>query len=116
MNRMDELRIERMMRLGCIACAFLDIPCPAQECHHILDINRRMGDWFTIPLCRGHHQGDFTPEQKTLLQSAQLVAISSGRKLFCRIYPTERELWELTQERLGLMWPVSTKIVPRSVA
>jgi Recombination enhancement, RecA-dependent nuclease len=115
MTKLEELRIQQMMRLGCVVCAFLEIPYPAQECHHLLHGNRRMGDWFTIPLCRGHHQGDFTAEQKEVLAQHQLVAISSGRKAFTRVYPDERLLWELTQERLGLMWPIP-KIVPRHVA
>lgn len=104
-----------MMRLGCVCCAYLEIPNPAQECHHILWGGRRLGDWFTIPLCRGHHQGDFTAEQKQIMAPHQLVAISSGRKLFALTYPPERELWEITQERLGLNWPIP-KIVPRRVA
>ena len=105
MTKMEELRIQQMMRLGCCACAYLDIVYVAQECHHILYGNRRMGDWFTIPLCRGHHQLDFTAEQREVLTPKQLVGIASGRKAFARVYPTERELWERTQERLGLTWP-----------
>ncbi|MDB6103323.1 MAG: Recombination enhancement, RecA-dependent nuclease [Gammaproteobacteria bacterium] len=112
MNRMEELRCERMMRLGCMACAYLEIIHPAQECHHLLDGGRRMGDWFTLSLCRGHHQGDWSAEQMILIPHEKRIAISDGRKAFCRIYPTERELWELVQERLGLAWPPS-KIVPR---
>lgn len=113
MNRMEELRVQRMMRLGCIACAWLDIPFVAQECHHILDGGRRMGDWWTLPLCRGHHQGDWTREQRQVIGPRCLVAISDGSKAWGSVYPTQKELWELVQERLGLMWPVSSKVVPR---
>jgi hypothetical protein len=113
MNRMEQLRVERMMRLGCIACAWLDIPCVAQECHHILSGGRRMGDWWTLPLCRGHHQGDWTIEQRRVIGPRCLVAISDGSKAWAESYPTQKELWELVQERLGLMWPVGSKIVPR---
>lgn len=114
MTKLEQVRIETMMRMGCAACAWIDIVHTAQECHHILYGNRRMGDWFTLPLCRGHHQGDWSAEQKILLKPEQRVAISNGRKAFTAIYPTEQVLWEFTQGRLGLCWP-GTKIVPRLV-
>jgi hypothetical protein len=115
MTKISELRIQQMMRLGCVACASIEIPMAAQECHHLLYGNQRMGDWFTIPLCIGHHRGIWSPEQIEVLKPEQKVAISDGRKAFTRIYPTERELWERVQERLGLTWPVP-KLVRRSVA
>lgn len=113
MTKFEELRIQKMMRMGCVACAYIEIPFVAHECHHLLYGNRRMGDWFTIPLCRGHHQGDWTSEQIEALTLEQRVAISDGRKAFTKVYPTERELWDRVQERLGLTWP-SLKIVPRA--
>lgn len=92
---------------------------PAQECHHLLYGNRRMGDWFTIPLCAGHHRGVWDAGQKDVLiqkslreRKDYLVAISDGRKAFTTIYPTEKELWQIVQERLGLLWP-EPKLVPR---
>jgi hypothetical protein len=121
-NRLEELRIQQMMRLGCVACAYIEIPMTAQECHHLLDGHRRLGHWFTIPLCSGHHRGAWSEEQQEVLGQLSirerknfLVAISDGRKAFTTIYPTERELWETVQERLGLLWPTS-KILPRVVA
>ena len=116
MNRIEELRVQRMMQLGCIACAWIPLVHAAHECHHPLYGGRRISDWITIPLCRGHHQGDWSEEQRILIMPEKRIAISDGLKAFCRVYPTERELWELVQERLGLSWPVSTKIVPRVVA
>ena len=107
------------MRLGCVACAMLfDLPVVAQECHHILECGRRMGHWFTLPLCRGHHQGDWSPEQIELIPKGKRVAISDGRKAFNAIYLPERKLWERVQDRLHLpkVWPVSLKILPRSAA
>lgn len=111
---MDQLRVDQMMRLGCVACAYIEIPYVAQECHHLLMGNRRMGDWFTIPLCMGHHRGCWTPEQIEGLNPAARVAISDGRKAFTKVYPTERELWELVQERLGLTWPAPKGVFPSS--
>lgn len=107
-------RIEAMKRLGCVACAVLSIPFIDTEVHHILDGGKRMGHWFTIPLCAGHHQGRFTALQRDLLEEKQQVSIASGRKLFNAIYGSERKLWERVQDRLGLpkLWPVS-KVLPR---
>ena len=109
--------MDRIMQLGCVACAHLNLPVMAQECHHILYGNTRMGDLYTIPLCRGHHQGDWSLEQCQAMPEGTLVAISDGRKAFTRVYPTERELWERVQQRLKLptTWPVP-KIVPRQIA
>lgn len=116
-------RIEAMMRLGCVACAVLGIPYAEVQCHHILDGGTRMGHWFSLPVCAGHHKGEFTAVQRTILMEASderkirydvLVAIHRGRKAFARVYGTERELWSRVQERLRLpaVWP-PTKILPR---
>ena len=111
-------RMDAMMRLGCVACAQIGIAHVAQECHHILSGGRRMGHWFTLPLCRGHHQGDFSAEQRQVFPAGTLVAISDGRKLFNAVYSPERKLWEVVQDRLHLpkVWPVSSKVLPRRVA
>lgn len=115
MNKLEQLRCDRMMHLGCVCCAWLGIVYVAHECHHIIEGNRRLGHWFTLPLCSGHHRGDWTLEQKQLIAPAMLVGIYSGTKAFEAVYPTQRELWETTQERLHLSWPVS-KVLPRRVA
>jgi hypothetical protein len=116
MTKTESNRITRMMRLGCVACAYSGVTHIAQECHHILDGNRRMGHAFTLPLCRGHHQGDWSAEQREILGD-RCVSISDGRKAFTAVYPTEQKLWERVQTRLKLpkLWPVS-KILPRKTA
>jgi len=117
MTKMERQRVERMMRLGCIACAQIGIPHIAQENHHILDGGHRMGDWYTLPLCRGHHQGDWIADQREVLGD-RCVAISDGRPLFYAIYGSERELWEKVQLRLklSLAWPLSKILSRRDVA
>lgn len=117
MTKYEAERIEAMLRLGCVMCAVLEIPGPACECHHIVDGNRRLGHWFTLPLCTGHHRGAWTPEQRQLLSPLQLVGIYSGSKAFEPVYGTQREMWFKIQRRLKLpaIWPVS-KVLPRSVA
>lgn len=107
-----------MLFLGCVACAAIGVVNHHQiECHHILDGGRRMGHRFTIPLCKGHHQGAFTETQKVTLDYFQLVSIASGRKLFKAVYGTERKLCEKVDFLLGMdtPWPKS-KIVARSAA
>ena len=113
MNKMEQLRVDRMMRLGCVFCAQVGLVYVAHECHHIVEGHRRLGHWFTLPLCRGHHQGDWTLEQKLAIHPNKLVGIFSGSKLFEPVYGTERELWEIVQQHLGLSWPVS-KVTRRS--
>lgn len=113
----EQERIEALKRLGCVACAVLGVPNVNQlELHHILSGGTRMGHWFTIFLCRGHHQGHWSDLQLEWLTPEQRVAVSDGRKLFVAVYGTERELWERCQERLklSLAWPVS-KRVPRRI-
>lgn len=118
-TRYEAERMDAMMRLGCVCCAMLfSLPVVAQECHHILSGGRRMGHYFTLPLCRGHHQGDWSPEQIELIPAKKRVAISDGRKAFNAVYNSERKLWEVVQDRLRLpkVWPVSSKVLPRRVA
>lgn len=98
-----------------MCCALLGQPnFQRLELHHILDGGHRIGHWFTIFLCRGHHQGDWTEQQRDLIRIEKLVAISSGRPLFAAAYDTERNLWQRVQVAYNYddAWP-ATKIVPR---
>jgi hypothetical protein len=107
-----------MLLLGCVACAAIGVVNHHQiECHHILDGGRRMGHRFTIPLCKGHHQGYFTETQKIRLRDDEQVSIGTGRKPFNEKFGTERELWAKVQFvlDLNLDW-VGTKVVSRRVA
>jgi len=116
MTKYEAERTEAMVRLGCVACARIGIVNVA-EVHHLLDGYRRMGHWYSIPLCPGHHRGVWSPEQMECLSEPQRVAISDGRKAFVKVFGSERFLWTLIQKRLKLpaIWPVS-KILPRVVA
>lgn len=108
-------RIEAMKRLGCVAYAVLGVPnLNDLELHHILDGGKRMGHYFSIFLCAGHHQGRWTEGQLDWIEPKQRFAISDGRKRFNAVYGTERLLWERVQKKLELplIWPIS-KRVPR---
>lgn len=114
-TKYEQTRIDALRKLGCSACAVLGVPnLEHLELHHILDGGVRMGHYFSIFLCIGHHQGRWTSEQLEWIEPKQLFAISDGRKRFNAVYGTERSLWERAQKKLKLpmVWPVS-KIVPR---
>lgn len=118
MKKADKARIERIFLLGCCACAAIGIPNHHQiEIHHILSGGKRMGDRWTIPLCKGHHQGNFTVVQNMRLLPEERASIASGRKLFNAAFGTERKLLEKVDFLLGLdtPWP-SSKILPRRAA
>jgi len=118
-TKAEAARRERMIALGCVACRvqFGVVDQPAEE-HHIVVGNRRLGHGYSLPLCAGHHRGvwpDFEALGTNLVEPP--VSIASGVPLFEEAYGTQRELWEMTQDDLGLPkdWPES-KIVPRVVA
>lgn len=114
----EQDRIDAMRHLGCLACAHIGIPNQIElELNHLLSGNRRLGHWFTIFLCGGHHQSRWTVEQTLNLPHKYLVSIAQGRKAFARVFGTERSLWERGQIVLGLetTW-MPSKIVERRVA
>src|SRR6185312_16309058 len=74
---LEHARMERIMSLSCIVCALYgDITPRRLECHHIVRGNKRLGHWYTIPLCVGHHRGvDWTDQ-------AVQISIASGSRAF----------------------------------
>lgn len=74
----------RVAELGCLIC---DSPA---NVHHIrtgVGMGQRQSAYLTIPLCREHHQGDFS--------------IHSHRREFCALYGGELKLLAQTIERLN---------------
>lgn len=117
-TKAEQERIEQMMTFMCPFCEIAGYAYREHnECHHMLSGNKRMGHWYSIPVCAGHHRGEWTVRQRSLMDPQYLVSISDGRKMFTRVFPTERQVWELVQRKLGLPaeWPVS-KVLPRRVA
>lgn len=70
----------KIAELGCIVCS-----APANV-HHIRT-ERIKSDFLTIPLCREHHQGDFS--------------IHNSKEQFTNIYGSELQLLATTLERLA---------------
>jgi hypothetical protein len=70
--------------------------------------NKRLGHWYTLQVCVGHHRGQWTDQ-------VTRVGISSGRHALMNAYGyDELELWQRQQVVLGLddALPL-TKILPR---
>ena len=91
MTRAEKQRIERMLSLGCAACAELWLWHTAED-HHIVE-GREMGHWYTIPLCPGHHRNLWSEEQVACIQADERVSIAHGRKAFLEVFSSEKELW-----------------------
>lgn len=103
MNIEERSRIDRMLKLGCVVCRHFGKFNPA-EVHHLTEGGRRLGHWYTIPLCPPHHRGTVQG----------VVSVASGSRAFEAAYGSQLLLWEEVQQFLGLevKWPVS-KIMPR---
>ncbi len=49
-------RADRMaLEIGCIFCGLNGNRGPCDHRHHIKSGNKRMGHWYTLPLCERHH-------------------------------------------------------------
>lgn len=117
-TKAERERIDMLLALLCPCCVIAAYPFREHnECHHIVEGNKRLGHWYTLNLCKGHHRGEFTARQLVTMPVKFRVSISSGKKAFARVFGRERDLWERQQRKLDLPcnWPVS-KILPRRVA
>lgn len=67
----DPRRLAAVAQMPCVICHEFNLPqqSPTQV-HHCIHGRHRMGkrapDCMTIPLCEGHHQGDFDTSQVAL--------------------------------------------------
>jgi Recombination enhancement, RecA-dependent nuclease len=104
-------RINRMKaEIGCICCLLrTGVQNYHVEVHHIVRGNKRLGHWYTLPLCRSHHRirgvgGIFT-------------SVADGSKAFNKIHGTQLDLWIKVQHMLELSDELPpTKILPRRIA
>ena len=110
-TKRERARIAVIMAMSCIVCALSgDFTPRALECHHIVRGNKRLGHWYTLQLCVGHHRGIWTDQ-------VVKVGISDGRHAFRDAHGyDEFELWQKQQVVLNLddSLPVS-KIVARGM-
>jgi hypothetical protein len=114
-NKAEAERIERMLRLGCCYCAELCLWMTA-EVHHIVEGNKRLGHWYTLPCCPGHHRNIWQTDQAQMMKDYgyPLVSIAHGRKEFFKHHTSEKAQWTIIQNKLRLStdWPES-KVIPR---
>lgn len=109
-TKAERERFERMKRdIGCIVCWLsTGIRSGPVEIHHIVRGNKRLGHWYSIPLCCSHHR---------IPGTGLMTSIANGRKSFERVHGTELDLWRKVQHILGLDDELpKTKVLPRRVA
>lgn len=56
MNKADQIRFDKLHRLGCICCRKAGSGYRAPDIHHVLSGGRRIGNQATLPLCPEHHR------------------------------------------------------------
>ncbi len=79
-NAAEKRHMSKVAALGCLVC---DSPA---NVHHIRT-ERIKSDFLIVPLCREHHQGDFS--------------IHNSKEQFTNIYGSELQLLAKTLERLA---------------
>jgi hypothetical protein len=108
-----EWRFFHLKRMGCIACSIRGFLTRKVEIHHQnLDEHagqERLGDEYTIPLCRWHHQadpGEFgTPRKAAALLGPSLKDSRSFRASFGNdeqlLAEVNRRLERIRAQRVG---------------
>lgn len=55
-TKAEKARAERLKEVGCIVCWLSDgLRRPCENIHHIKSGNKRMGHWYTLPVCLSDH-------------------------------------------------------------
>lgn len=108
-TKAEQERMDRIKEMGCIVCWLTwyikSVTC---EIHHIVRGNKRLGHWFSIPICTPHHR---------IPGEGLWTSIANGRKAFERVHGSEMDLWLKVQHILGLDDALPTsKVLPRRMA
>ena len=92
MKKAEKQHIEKVLALGCIACAKSGIYTPGCEVHHIGNstMGKRASNYEILPLCPAHHR-----------TGGYGVAVHAGRKAWEAIYGTEQELLNQVLETIS---------------
>lgn len=105
----EKARIKRLfLEIGCICCRLrFGHYNSLIEIHHIVRGNKRLGHWYTLPLCHAHHQ------TKSI---GVWTSIANGRKAFSAVHGDELDVWLKVQHMLGLDDELpKSKRVPRRI-
>lgn len=93
----DEEYLARVRELPCCICeAFGYVQSSPTAAHHPIHgrfSNRKVPDRLVIPLCEGHHQGDFDKSK---------TALHRHPALWKDLYGEDHEYIAVTQDRLGV--------------
>jgi hypothetical protein len=91
-------RMDLIRGMHCMCCALKgDFTAKPIEIHHIIRANKRLGHWYTIPLCSAHHRGERGST------GAKGAYVHGGMKAFRAEYGyDDLELWQRLQVTLGL--------------
>jgi hypothetical protein len=112
-TKAEQTRINLIMSMSCCVCALHgDVSKRALECHHIVRGGKRLGHWYTLQICRGHHRGIWDERSP---QPAQ-ISIADGSKAFRAAHGglDDLQIWQRQQFVLGLDDSLpATKILPR---
>lgn len=57
MTTREQQYLARVAAIPCLICEHMGLGATPAEVHHIIEGNRRVGHFCTVPLCREHHQG-----------------------------------------------------------
>lgn len=98
-------RIRMFQRIGCIACKHDGRFNPGFDVHHLTEGGRRLGHWFTIPLCPWHHRGvlECRPVYVTTQDvHRDIPSLAISRRDFEAKYGTQRELHAEVNQLLGI--------------
>lgn len=97
-------RIRQFQRIGCIACRKDGRENVPYDVHHLTDGGRRLGHWYTIPLCPWHHRGVITFPDGVKLQDIHrdVPSLAISRRDFEAKYGAQQELHAEVNEMLGL--------------
>ena len=59
MSKLAKLHLQRVARLGCVACLVIDgiKDTKPVEVHHVESVRHPFSDFLVLPLCYEHHRG-----------------------------------------------------------
>ena len=110
MNEKERMALVKLM--PCVACTIdgvMSVGGPTEVHHCNLGGKagqKRRGDWFTLPLCRWHHQGIPKDGMSSMQAEARFgPSLKFKSKRFRERYGSDQVLLERTNEMLGTRLP-----------
>lgn len=92
----------RVKEMGCIACWLEHHRYAPAQYHHIVEGGKRLGDFYGLPLCPWHHEGEKMGNTAISRMRHEFgPSLKLHKRDFVERYGTERELLQRVMERLG---------------